>query len=150
MVQSEFYSAKILLIIFCHYFFFCHYWQKRSIYLPVAKSQQFSKRLVKCTILLFIYISGGVYRWRTLGFWNQVHFLMKYMVPFARDRRRRYLVLNGTVGSWLLWVYEGEIMGGWSSWNVLWLLSQQQESGMIGVWLPLARAVWVWSRGELL
>lgn len=105
MVQSQICSTKISFIMFCHY------WQKMSIYPLVAKSQHFSTRLVKYIIPLFIYVSGWERRWIPLGFWNQLHFLMKWVFLIARNRRVSHTVLTVTVCPWLLWVSEGEIMG---------------------------------------
>lgn len=120
-----------------------------SIYPPAAKSQQFSKRLAKCMILLFIYISGWGYRWITLGFWSQLHFLMKCVVLVARNERVNHPVLNVTVCPQLLWVSKGEVTGVWPSWNDCGFLPHSRNLAYVALAATCWGSEWAEQRGAV-
>lgn len=142
MVQAEFCGEKILFVIFCHH------WPKNE-HLPTSSQELTVFEEISKMHNSFVCISGWEYRWITLGFWSQLYFLMKYMVPVARKGRASHSVLSVTVGLWLLGVSEGEITRVGSSWDGFQFPSLQQGSGMIGSCFHLPGQLCVFSRGEL-
>lgn len=99
-------------------------------------------------IPLFINISGWECRWETLGFWSQLHLLMKCASPIARNERVNRPVWGVAAGPWYLGVSEGEVRGIWSDWRGLGHLSLQSGSRRAWPWFSYTSAEWMQSLGS--
>lgn len=104
LVGAEICSPKVWFVMFCHY------WQKNE-HLPTSSQEStVLKEISKMhdPSVLFIFL---------VGFWSPLHFLMRCVVPVARNGRGSHPVLNVTVCPRSLWVREGAVTGVWPGGN---------------------------------